>query len=192
MDSNNNNSDHFCNFCDKTIKLKYEKKHLNTKSYRALSMSIFIRYCVKNPEFLQIEDVFKKHFDEYIKKFGFYFSICEWKLDYLDAIVRAKSEKKYNIHRYWALGRYLKTRIDYLNSQGYKLFHISEMNITFISDLRNMTYQHYLKQPKHMTERTLIKTISTKPELAKLYKHISHPIELRYDRLYHSEDEDDI
>ena len=66
------------------------------------------------------------------------------------------------------------------------------MNITFITDLRNMTYQHYLKQPKHMTEWTLIKKLSTKLELPKIYKNISHPLKLRYDHLYHREDEDDI
>ena len=53
-------SDYYCNLCDKTIKLKHNKKHLNTKSHTALSMSIINRYCVKNPELIEIEEIVKR------------------------------------------------------------------------------------------------------------------------------------
>ena len=53
--------DNYCNICDKTIKLKYKKKHINTKSHIALSVLIINRYCVKNPELLKIEEILKKH-----------------------------------------------------------------------------------------------------------------------------------
>ena len=35
----------YCDVCDKTIKSKQKKKHLNTKSHTALSMSVINRYC---------------------------------------------------------------------------------------------------------------------------------------------------
>ena len=47
-------NDYYCDLCDKTIKLRYKKKHLNTSLHKSLSYSIINRYCVKNPEFFQI------------------------------------------------------------------------------------------------------------------------------------------
>ena len=53
-------SDYYCDICGKTIKMKYKKKHLNTRLHRVLSMSIINRYHVKNPVFLEIKDIFRK------------------------------------------------------------------------------------------------------------------------------------
>ena len=39
------------------------------------------------------------------------------------------------------------------------------MKITFISEIKQMTYQHYLAQPKQMTEWSLIKILNKNPML---------------------------
>ena len=54
--------DFYCAICDKTIKLRCKKKHLNTRLHKSLSHSIINRYCAKNPEFLQIENILKNMF----------------------------------------------------------------------------------------------------------------------------------
>ena len=41
------------------------------------------------------------------------------------------------------------------------------MNITLISDLKNLTYEHYLNQPNTMLEWKLIAIIAKNPELIK-------------------------
>ena len=40
-----------------------------------------------------------------------------------------------------------------------------EMKITFISELKHMTYQHYLAQPKQMIEWSLILILKENPKL---------------------------
>ena len=52
--------DYYCELGDKTIKIKWKKKHLNTKSHKVLSMSVIDRYCDKNPEIIEIEGILKK------------------------------------------------------------------------------------------------------------------------------------
>ena len=45
-------------------------------------MSVVNRVCVKNPTFLQTEDILKKHLYDYNELFGFFNIICEWKFDF--------------------------------------------------------------------------------------------------------------
>ena len=47
-------AEYYGNICYETIKLKHEKKHLNTKPHMDLSESIVNKYCVKNPEHIEI------------------------------------------------------------------------------------------------------------------------------------------
>ena len=51
--------DFYCNFCDKTNKLKHKKKLLNTKSHMDLSEFVINKYCVQNPELIDIEKYLK-------------------------------------------------------------------------------------------------------------------------------------
>ena len=95
--------DCYCHVYDRTIKLKNKMKNLKTRLHRDLSKSVVNRYCVKNPAFLEREDVLKKHVHDYNERFEFYIIICEWKLDFDNVIICVKSEKKYNIQSFWGL-----------------------------------------------------------------------------------------
>ena len=64
-------SEYYCDICDRTIKLKYINKHLNTRLHSDLSTSVVNRYYVKNPAFLEIEDIVKKHVYDYKKGLDF-------------------------------------------------------------------------------------------------------------------------
>ena len=73
-------ADYYCKTCGKTIKLIQKKKHLNTKSYLGLSESIFNKYCGRNPELIEIEEISQKHVSSYYKIFEFLQILRKWKL----------------------------------------------------------------------------------------------------------------
>ena len=50
------------------------------------------------------------------------------------------------------LREFLLSKTKYYEIRKHTYSHISEMNITFISDLTLMTYKYYLQQPKSMME----------------------------------------
>ena len=154
-------SDYFhCDLCDKSIKIRSKKRHLNSRYHKSLSESINSKYTVENPSFLHMQDILRKYVDDYNKKFVIYIIICKWKLHFSDTIINVESNRLYNIHRPgWNLRSYLISKIEYLENKGHKFSHISEMNIVFISNLRKMTYRHYLQIPKSMLEWTMIKKI---------------------------------
>ena len=57
------------------------------------------------------------------------------------------------------------------------------MNLTFLSDLRNMTYEHYLNQPKSMLEWKLNVILAKNPEPIKILRNSSHPIFRKYQHI---------
>ena len=147
--------DYYCNSCDKTIKLKLKKKHLNTKSHTNLSEFIINKYCVKNPELIDEEKRLQKHVHNYKKRFEFYHIICEWKLQFIDTNIYVEKRMYSNALR--GLIENLIKKIDYFRRQGLRFSHILEMNITFRTWLHLLTYEHYINQPMQMVERVLNK-----------------------------------
>ena len=142
---------------------------------------------LKIPQLLKKMLYLKKPVYDYIERFVFHIYIPEWKLDFDEIIVCVKSERKYNILSFRDLRSFLKTKIDYFEKQGNKFSHICERKITFISDLANMTYEHYHKQPKQMIEWVLIKKIHINPELI----NISHPLIRKYKCMFPQEGNQD-
>ena len=139
----------YCDICDKSIKIKSKKRHQKSRYHKSLTNSIICKYTVEDPNFFHMNDILKKYVEEYNKKFGIYIIICEWKLHFSDTIINIKSDRLYNLYiPRRKLRPYLISKIDDFESKGYKLSNISEMNITFISNMRNMTYSHYLQIPK--------------------------------------------
>ena len=53
----------------------------------------------------------------YNEETGFHIFICEWKLDFDNIIICVKSERKFKIHSFWDLRRYLITEFDYFEKQ---------------------------------------------------------------------------
>ena len=157
-----------CELCDRSIKIKSKKKHLNSQNHKSLTKNIICKNTVKNPSFLHVQDILKNSVADYIKKFEFYLIFCEWKLQFSDTIFNVKSDRLYNIHRAgWNLRRNLMSKIEYFESNGHKFSHMSERNIVFITDLANTTYDHYLKVSKIMIEWTIIKKLANNPQLIK-------------------------
>ena len=66
------------------------------------------------------------------------------------------------------------------------------MNIVLITDLRNMTYEYYLKQPKPLLEWILNKKLAKNPELIKIFKNSSHPLIRKCQHIIHNEEDEEI
>ena len=170
-------SDYFnCKLCDKSIKIKSKKKHLNSQYHKSLRMSIISRYSVINPDFLDKDNILKNYVLETKKKFAFYLIICKWKLHFSDAIVNVESNTWYSVSAGFYLGGFVLSKVKLFERQGHNFSHISEMNILFMSDLRNMTYEHYLNQPKSMLEWNLNAILAKNPQLIKVFANTSHPL----------------
>ena len=53
------------------------------------------------------------------------------------------------------------------------------MQITFITKLDNMTYKHYLQQPRQAFKNNLFKKFNQNPNLIILFSRFSQPV-IRY------------
>ena len=124
-----------CKLCDKSIRNKSKKKHLISQYHKFLRDSIIFRYNIPNPDFLQIENILQNYVLECNKKFEFYTIICKWTLHFSDSITSVKSYPWRNISVGFYLRNFLLSKIKFFESYGRKFSHISEMNITFITDL---------------------------------------------------------
>ena len=173
-------SDYFnCKVCDKSITIKSRRKHLNSLNHKSLSMSIIFRYSVTSPDFLHIENILKIYNLEY-KKVSFHLIMCKWKLLFSDTIVNVESNTWYSVSPGHFLRDFVLSKIKLFERQGHKFSQISEMNITFITNLRNMTYEHYLNQPKCMFEWKLNAILAKNPELINIFGRISHSLIRKY------------
>ena len=180
-------SDYFhCELCDKSIKIRSEKRHLSSQYHKSSTKSIISKYTVENPSFFHMEEILKNYVDEYNKKFVFYIIICKWKSNFSDTITNIKSDRLYNIHPDGcSMRRTLMSKIEYLENDGHKFSHISEMRMMFISSLRNMTYEHYLRIPKSLLEWTLIRKLATNPKLIKAFNiNTYHPLIQKYRHIF--------
>ena len=102
----------------------------------------------------------------------------------MDTIIDVKSNRLSNLKRRytsWNLRICLIEKIEYFESKENKFSHISEMNIVFLTDLRNITYEHYLMLPKPMIEWTIIRKLATNPKPIKAFNiNTYHPIFRKY------------
>ena len=178
--------DYYCEVCDKTIKLKNKTKYLNTKSHTDLFMAVINRYCAKNQELFEEEEILKKHVNIYFKKFEMYNTYKNWKLQFVDSIIHVKSRDLCSGQDCSKKIGYLKRKNECFRRFGLELSHIYEMKISFKTHLRYLTYTHYLYQPTCMIEWILNKVFYKNPkpiktpknlpfQLIEKYEHNNHP-----------------
>ena len=165
-----------CKLCDKSSKIKSKKNHLNLQYHKSSSKSIISRYSVTNPDFLNMDSILKNYVLEYNKKISFYLIICKWKTHFSNTIVSVKSDTWMSKSDDIFLRDFVLSKIRCYERHGYIFSHISEMKITFITDLRNMIYEHYLIQSKCMFEWKLNVILAKNPELLRFLENTSHPL----------------
>ena len=87
----------------------------------------------------------------------------------------------YNLQPYYYLRRSLICKIEFLTLEGHMFSHISEMTLTFIANLNNITYEYHLKQPKSLLEWRLFEKIAGNPKFRKAFDiTLSHPLIGKY------------
>ena len=69
----------------------------------------------------------------------FYLIEIKRKLPFSDTIVSVKFDTWYSFSTSYYLRDFVLSKTKYYEQRGHKFSHISEMKITFITDLRNMT-----------------------------------------------------
>ena len=166
--------DYYCEICDKSVKFK--KNHLESKSHLFVSENLIHRYNVNNPEFIQMENILKNYINDSNRKFAFYILFVKWKLHFSDVIIDVKSNTWFSISKGFRLRECLLREIRHLERRGHQFSPISNMNIIFRSDLRNMIYHHYLQVPKSMLQWKLNKIIVNNPQLVIVHGNNSHPL----------------
>ena len=183
-------TDYFnCKLCDKSIKIKSKKKHLNSKYHDFWSTRIICPYIITNPHFLQIEGILKSFIHDNNKKFVFYINICKWKLHFSERIISVKNDKWCRLSADFYLREFLLSKNKFFERCGYKFSHICEMNITFLSHPKNMNYEHYLNQPKSMLKWKLNLLLNKNPELISIFENSFHPIIRKFRHINEDDDE---
>ena len=99
--------------CDKSLKIKSKKKHLNSQLHKDLNKQVINRYRVENPDFFQIENKLKKYVPDYNKKFEFYAVICRWKLRFSNVVVNVKTDSWHNQSSCFHLREFFLSKIKY-------------------------------------------------------------------------------
>ena len=57
------------------------------------------------------------------------------------------------------------------------------MNITFISDIKFITFEHYLSVPKSMIEWKFNILLAITPKLVRIFENSTHPLIRKYNRI---------
>ena len=128
-----------------------------------LSEPIINKLCVKNPKVDEIENLLQRHVIIYKRKYEYFKIICERKLQFIDTIKCVTSKKMYS-------NRLLLGSIGKDKRLGFS--HKLERNITFMTHLDLMTYEHYLQQPMSMLEKLRNKKLYKNPELVEMTKNL--------------------
>ena len=149
----------YCDLCDKTIELNYKSKHLKSLTHNELDKYLQSKCKIENPDF-DIDEIFKayitrksKQFDSYLVEYDLKFVFHKKIYPHVEVELRNSQSK---LH----LKKFFLDWIEFLSERRQRFSHIYEMNITFISAKRYMTYECSIKQLMQMVELNLIMKIT--------------------------------
>ena len=111
-------NDYYCNICNKKLKLKYKKKHLERKLHTNLSNFIVNKYRVKNPNLSHVKQILAKYFINHGKKFAIDILQCEWKFQFENDTVDVKSDRTYYVKAYDIIIEKLEKILNVMKSWG--------------------------------------------------------------------------
>ena len=153
-----------CDICQSIIKNKNKKKHCLTKKHKYFSNLIINKYFVRNLEIDKFKDIIQPNYNNHKKLDNF--SVCVmWKKN--DVLINKISvpstitlQKPY-LFKPNLIELSIVVRVppfDFPDTVDRSCINdeVDEINIIFISDLDNITFSHYMTQPKSMIQRKLI------------------------------------
>ena len=143
--------------CITTIKKKNKTKHEQTKKHKYLSNSVSNKYVKKDRAVDKFKHVLTSYYNKHLKKDIFTVYVY-WKVDDFNLKLSVPNVLSYGqiVHSFpiniteSACGFSDRVIKGYLNHDELTIDKIEETEIVFMSDLKDMTYTHYMKQPKSM------------------------------------------
>ena len=143
-----------CSKCDKTLSTSFRSRHNKSLKHVELSHSIVNRFNLVNIKVEDTNNILDKHINYYKKKFARFKFSCK-----ISSIINKDYPKHILVKEY-----------------KLKPSDIINMQITFTTKLDNITYKHYLQQPRQAIENNLIEKINQNPNLIKIFNSFSQPV----------------
>ena len=155
-----------CDICLIKIKKRNKNKHQQSKKHKYfLSNLIINKYIVRNDEIEKFKDILQSYYDEHKKKFNEFTVRIIWKK--INMIINKITVPCTNTYQkthpfrpfMFEIPIYVEVSshefLDIVNSNCVYNIITDEINIIFISNLKEMTLQHYIEQPRSMLCRKL-------------------------------------
>ena len=154
-----------CNISLTKRKKRSKDKHEQSKKHKFFSNLILNKFIVRNPEIDKFKDTLQSYYDKHKKNFD-NFTVCVmWKKN--DVLVNKISVPstitlgKPHLFKPCMLELQIKIRVsplDFLDTFDRNINNeVDEINIIFISDLKDITYFQCMYQPKSMLCRKLVR-----------------------------------
>ena len=152
-----------CDICLTKIRKQNRKKHKQTEKHNYYCSNLIIdKNIVNKNEFNNFKDIFKSHYVSHKKKF-FSFGVlivCKINEEVSNKVKLPSSlvmEKKYT-----AFGKvfdgecWIRPCFEYIDDYFFIDTLYDGINVLFISDFKDITFYHYMNQPKSMLSRKLM------------------------------------
>ena len=157
------NKKYYCSICDKYITNK--TSHKNTKLHKQLSLSVVNKYHIRNVSVIEIDNVINKHIYDYNKKFHAFSCWCKIENEYF-------CEK---INMQWVDAPNIKIQNDIISRRKCNQNDLICIEIIFITNLDNATYNQYFQIPRTMLERKICQIFDRNPNLIKTLDNMPNP-----------------
>ena len=144
----------YCSICDKTLFTSFRSRHNTSLKHSEVSHSVVKRYILNNIKVKDANDILDKHINDYKKKFNRF---------------------KFSCKISWIITRDYTKHI-LIKKRKFRPSDIFNMQITFFTKIVNMTYKHYLQQPRQTIENNRIKKTNQNPSLMKLFNSFPQPV----------------
>ena len=152
-----------CDICLTKIKKRNRKKHEQIKKHKFYcSNPIIIKDIVNKDEFDNFKDIFKSHYVGHKKKFNSFgvLIVCKMKgavsnkVKLPSSLVMEKRNTAFGKMPNGECG--IRPCFEYINEYFFIDNLCDEINTIFITDFKDITFYHYMNQPKSMLSRKLI------------------------------------
>ena len=153
-----------CNICPTKIKKRNKNKHEQSKKHENFSNLIISKYIVRNPEVDKLKDIIQPYCNDHKKEFDT-LSVCVmWKKN--DVLINKISvPSTFTLEKPHLLKSSMielsivvqVSPLDFLDTFERNINNeVDEIKINFISDRKDITFFHYMGQPKSMLCRKLV------------------------------------
>ena len=148
--------------CLSRLKERNRNKHEQSKKHTYFLPNLIINeYFVKNNEFDQFKAIFKSHYVNHEEKFNSFtvLVVCKMNGEVIDEIKLPSyivMEKTYRLFNEKVDGESgIRPWVEYVDDCFFVNSFCDEINIIFLSDFQDISFYHYMNQPKSMLTRKL-------------------------------------